>query len=99
VDTGNEGDRQNIVDLPCIPYLGNNAVYKAGYIPEGKAKVCIGAVGFTSLVVTKDGEEFGTFDVTGLTEVNVGFAEVGQYEAYLSNGTEKTMACKWSVEA
>lgn len=99
VDTGNEGDRQNIVDYPCIPYLGNTAVYKFGYIPN--SKICIGATGFTSLVVTKDGEPFGTFDITGLTEIDVGFSEVGQYEAYLTriiDETEvKTIACKWSV--
>ena len=96
VDTGNEGDRQNIVDLPCIPYLGNGAIYKVGYIHN--SKICIGATGFTSLVVKKDGEEFGTFDVTGLTEVSVGFTDIGSYEAYLTNGTTKTMSCRWTVE-
>ena len=97
VNTGNEGDRENIVDLPCIPYLGNGAIYKAGYIRN--SKICIGATGFPSLVVTKDGEDFGTFDVTGLSEVSVGFSEVGSYEAYLTNGTTKTMACHWTVES
>jgi hypothetical protein len=96
VDTGNEGDRENIVDLPCIPYLGNGAIYKVGYIPN--SKICIGATGFTSLVVTKDGEEFGTFNVEGLTEVSVGFADAGSYTAYLTNGTSKTMSCRWTVE-
>ena len=95
VDTGNEGDRVRIVDLPCIPYLGENAIYRVGYIYN--SKICIGASGFTTLVVTKDGETFGEFDVTGLTEVSVGFSEVGSYEAYLSNGTTQTVACHWSV--
>ena len=97
VDTGNEGHRDNIVDLPCIPYLGNTAVYKVGYIHN--SKVCIGATGFTSLIVTKDGEAFGTFDVTGLTEVTVGFTDAGHYEAYLSNGSTQTVPCEWTVEA
>jgi hypothetical protein len=97
VDTGNEGDGENIVDLPCIPYLGNGAIYKVGYIHN--SKICIGATGFTSLVVTKDGEAFGTFDVTGLTEVSVGFSSAGNYEAYLTNGTTRTTAYKWTVEA
>lgn len=96
VDTGNEGNGEDIVDLPCIPYLGNGAVYKVGYIHN--SKVCIGATGFTTLVVTKDGSEFGTFDVTGLSDVSVGFSEVGSYEAYLTNGNTRTMACRWTVE-
>lgn len=97
VDTGNEGDRELVVDYPCIPYLGNGAIYKVGYIHN--SKICIGATGFTSLVVTKDGEAFGTFDVTGLTEVSVGFSDIGNYEAYLTDGTTTTMSCNWSVVA
>lgn len=95
VDTGNEGDRENIVDLPCIPYLGNGAIYKKGYIHN--SKILIGATGFTSLVVTKDGSSFGTFNVTGLTEVSVNFTNTGYYEAYLTNGSTRTMACNWTV--
>ena len=95
VDTGNEGNRENIQDLPCIPYLGNGAIYREGYIHN--SKILIGATGFTSLVVTKDGDEFGTFDITDLTEISVGFSDVGSYEAYLTNGTTRTMACNWTV--
>lgn len=97
VNTGNEGDGVSIVDLPCIPYLGNGAIYKVGYIHN--SKILIGATGFTSLVVTKDGEAFGTFDVTGLTEVSVGFSAAGNYSAYLKNGNVQTMACTWKVES
>lgn len=97
VDTGREGNCMPIVDLPCIPYLGNNARYKTGYIVN--TKICIGATGFTGLTVIKDGETFGTFDVTGLTEVSVGFSAVGSYSAYLTkSGNVQTMACKWTVE-
>lgn len=96
VDTGNEGDRKKLVDFPCIPYLGEGAIYKVGYIHN--SKICIGATGFTTLIVTKDGEEFGSYDVTGLTEVSVGFADTGSYEAYLSDGTTDTVHCHWTVE-
>lgn len=97
VDTGNEGNGVNIVDLPCIPYMGNKFRYKVGYIVN--TKILIGATGFTSLVVLKDGESFGTFDVTGLTEVSVGFSAVGSYSAYLTkSGGVKTMSCEWTVE-
>ena len=97
VDTGNEGDRETVIDYPCIPYLGNGAVYKYGYIHN--SKILIGATGYTSLVVKKDGEDFGTFNCTGLTEVSVGFSEIGEYTAYLTNGTYNTASCKWSVVA
>lgn len=97
VDTGGEGCGMPVEDLPCIPYLGNKARYKAGYIRN--SKVLIGAEGFTTLVVTKDGAEFGQFPCTGLTEVVTGFSEVGSYKAYLLNAAGKrTMACEWTVE-
>lgn len=98
VDTGDEGNMTNIVDLPCIPYLGNKAVYKAGYIHN--SKVLIGATGYSTLVVKKDGEEFGTFSISGVTEVEVGFSAAGEYSAYLQNSSsDKTMSCTWTVSA
>lgn len=96
VNTGNEGDGTNIVDLPCIPYMGNKFRYKVGYIPN--SKVLIGATGFTGLTVLKDGATFGTFDVTGLDEISVGFSAAGSYSAYLTKGNVKTMSCEWTVE-
>lgn len=96
VDTGNEGDGKNIVDLPCIPYMGNKFKYKVGYIVN--SKILIGATGYTSMTVIKDGETFGTFDVTGLTEISVGFSAAGSYSAYLTkSGGVRTMACEWEV--
>lgn len=95
VDTGNEGDMNTFVDMACIPYLGEGAIYRVNYIHN--SKVLIGATGFTSLVVTKDGEPFNTFDITGLTEISVGFSEIGSYEAYLSDGTTQTRSCHWTV--
>lgn len=96
VDTGNEGDGTNIIDLPCIPYMGNKFKYKVGYLPN--TKVLIGATGYTGLTVLKDGATFGTFNVTGLTEVSVGFSAAGSYSAYLTkSGGVRTMACEWEV--
>lgn len=96
VDTGGEGDFRTSDDLPCIPYLGNKARYKVGYILN--SKVLIGAEGFTTLVVTKDGEEFGRFTINGDTEVSVGFSEAGSYTAYmLDSGGHRTKACEWTV--
>ena len=96
VDTGNEGDRETMVDYPCIPYLGEGAVYKVGYIHN--SKILIGATGFTGLTVLKDGEPFNTFDVTGLTEISVGFSAAGEYEAWLTVGATRTLSCHWTVE-
>jgi len=98
VDTGNEGNAKNIVDLPCIPYMGNKFRYKVGYIVN--SKILIGATGFTGMTVLKDGETFGTFNITGLTEIEVGFSAVGSYSAYLTkSGGVKTMSCEWTVES
>lgn len=97
VDTGNEGNRDVVIDYPCIPYLGNKAIYKVGYIHN--SKICIGATGFTSLIVTKDDNAFGTFDITGLTEKEIGFSEAGEYKAYLSDGNHNTIPCEWTVVA
>lgn len=97
VDTGNEGDAKKIIDLPCVPYLGNKAVYKVGYIEN--SIILIGATGFNTLVVKKDGSEFNRFTITGLTEVEVGFSAAGSYSAYLlDSSNHKTMSCEWTVE-
>lgn len=97
VDTGNEGNGVNIVDLPCIPYMGNKFRYKVGYIVN--TKILIGATGFNTLVVKKDGSEFNRFTITGLTEVEVGFSAAGSYSAYLlDSSNHKTMSCTWTVE-
>lgn len=97
VDTGNEGDFKKIIDLPCIPYLGNKAVYHVGSIVN--SKVVINATGFTTLVVTKDGESFGSFALNGATEVSVGFSAAGSYEAHLVDANnKKSMSCYWTVE-
>lgn len=96
VSVGNEPDCERIIDYACIPYLGNKAKYKVGYIPN--TKILIGASGFTTLVVKKDGENFGSFTINGATEIEVGFSAAGSYSAYLQNSKGTTRACTWTVE-
>lgn len=97
VNTGGEANGSAVVDLPLIPYLGNKARYKVGYIVN--TKILIGATGFTNLVVTKDGESFGTFTINDATEISVGFSAAGNYEAHLEGSNDmKSASCYWTVE-
>ena len=96
VAVGNELDMERIIDYACIPYLGNKAKYKYGYIVN--SKILIGATGYTNLVVTKDGETFGTFPINGQTEIEVGFTDRGSYSAYLTTTNGTTRPCTWTVE-
>jgi len=98
VNTGREANGSPIVDLSCMPYLGNKAKYKEGYIVN--TKILIGATGFTDLVVTKDGEAFGTFPINGATEISVGFSAPGSYEAHLEGADDSySTSCYWTVES
>ena len=98
VDTGNEGNKLPPIDLPCIPYLGSGARYKAGYLPN--TKVLIAAPNdYVTLVVTKDGEAFNSFTINGASEISVGFSVAGSYEAHLVNSNNKSsVSCTWTVE-
>lgn len=95
VDTGDEPGFTKLVDMPCIPFLGNKAVYHVGYIVN--SKILIGATGFTDLVVMKDGTQFGQFSINGATEIEVGFSAAGSYSAYLKKGSVRTKSCEWTV--
>lgn len=95
VDTGDEPSFTKLIDMPCIPFLGNKATYHVGYIVN--SKILIGATGFTDLVVTKDGAQFGQFAINGATEIEVGFSAAGSYSAYLKNGNDRTKSCEWTV--
>lgn len=96
VNTGDEPNWQPVVDLPCIPYLGNRARYKKGFIKN--TKILIGAKGYKNLIVTKDGEDFGLFNINGQTEIEIGFSEVGEYRAFLVDGDDRrSCSCYWSV--
>lgn len=96
VDVGTESNSMPVVDMPLIPYLGNGAKYKRDHIVNDR--ILIGASGFTEVVIEKDGEPFRTLSIEGKKYVNGGFSEEGSYTAYLSDGTVRTRACRWSVE-
>lgn len=96
VTIGNEAYMEPVIDYPCIPYLGVGAKYKKGYIHN--SKILIGAKGFSKLIVLKDGTLFGEFTINSDTKyIEVGFNELGYYEAYLSSGSATSMRCNWYV--
>lgn len=105
VPIGNELKRLVYHDLPCMPYMGNNFVYKAGYIPNSDI-LCYN-INYPYLKVLKDGTEWnsnGTADpyIVADGKATVDFTAPGNYEAYLCkirNGlvTNRTISCHWSV--
>lgn len=96
VDVGNENNSMPIIDMPCIPYLGNKARYKKGYIVN--TKILIGATGFTHVVIEKDGAELNRVAIANQDYVEGGFSEIGNYSAYLTDGKNRSRACEWTVE-
>lgn len=103
VNVGGELNMGRLESLPCMPYLGENFKYKFGYIPN--TKIVITCPDYDYLRVFKDGVEIANspFAVNENTKyVEVGFSDVGDYEAYLckmSNGanTYVTAKCHWKV--
>ncbi len=101
VNTGDELDRQQPADLPCVPYMGENFAYKTGNVYN--TKILIRTTGFAYLYVYKDGSLFNTFPVTAGTEyVTAGFSAAGTYSALLCNVSggiiqNQTAACHWTV--
>ena len=104
VNVGDELEMFNVVNYPCMPYLGEGFAYKSGSIP--KTDILIRPnLGYDYLRVFKDGAEiaFSPFAITDETEkVSVGFSEVGSYEAYLctmdgDSDIYVTPKCHWSV--
>lgn len=94
--------------MAILPYMGNGFRFVKDYIPSGYNKLIIEVSGKTHLRVKKDGvdwNENGTsdyYDITNLSEITIGFTEIGEYTAYACklNGTseiQKTKPCKWSV--
>ena len=104
VNSGDELDMYRLDKLPCMPYMGEGFVYKAGYIPNSTIVITSESFGF--LRVLKDGVEMAgsPFTVTaGAKAVDVGFSATGSYEAYLCNmsggsNTEISAKCHWTVE-
>ena len=95
---GDEGNLYAPAFHPVLPYMGNKSTHAAGNV-----KLLIQTEGFSTLIVKKDGEAFGTLDVTGLDEVTVSCPDEGKYTAYLAsfNGSDEitkgTISCEWYV--
>lgn len=103
VNVGNELNMARLLDLPVIPYMGEGFKYKAGYLHN--TTLAIASTYYNKLRVFKDGTEIAGSPFTvpaNATSVDVGFSEVGNYEAYLckmSGGvnTKVSAKCHWSV--
>lgn len=88
---------------PLIPYMGSGFSYLSGHIPN--TNVLIGTTDYAYLAVYKDGTLFNTFTINSATSVATGFSAVGEYEAFLFNSSDGTIAnmttrsvsCHWSV--
>lgn len=92
-------------NMPLIPYMGDGFAYLSGHIPN--TNILIGSNEYSYLAVYKDGTLFNTFTINSATSVTVGFSATGEYEAFLYNSTDgtitnmtnRTVSCKWSVVA
>lgn len=90
-------------NMPLIPYMGDTFEYLSTSIPN--TNILIGTDDYAYLVVYKDGTLFNTFTVNGASSVATGFSAVGNYEAFLYNSsdgtvanmTNRTVKCTWSV--
>lgn len=90
-------------NIPLMPFMGHNFAYLSGHIPN--TKVLVGSTSYAYMAVYKDGTLFNTFTINSATYVNVGFSAVGEYEAFLYNSsdgtianmTNRTVSCYWSV--
>ena len=99
-----ESPMHNLHDrIPLIPYMGDTFKYLSGHIPN--TKMLIGTDEYAYLAVYKDGSLFNTFTINSASYVNVGFSATGNYEAFLYNSsdgtianmTNRTVSCHWSV--
>ena len=99
-----EAKKHNLLDrIPLIPYMGSGFAYLSGHIPN--TNVLIGSTAYDYLAVYKDGSLFNTFAINGASSVSTGFSAVGNYEAFLYNSsdgtianmTNRTVSCTWSV--
>lgn len=89
--------------IPLIPYMGSGFKYLSGHIPN--TNILIGTTDYAYLAVYKDGELFNTFTVNSARSVTTGFSANGDYEAFLYNSsdgtianmTNRTVSCTWSV--
>lgn len=108
VNTGDELNMTRVYNFPCVPYMGEGFKYKYGHVYNSKILTpAYKANELTKLRVKKDGVNWKSdnttdyYDVSG-AYVEVGFADKGEYEAYLCkvvDGDEVsiTKSCHWSV--
>jgi len=88
---------------PLIPYMGEKFKYRSGYIPN--TNILLATSSYDYLAVYKDGALFNTFTVNSASSIATGFSAVGEYEAFLYNSsdgtianmTNRTVSCHWSV--
>ena len=101
-----EDDLHNVrSNIPLIPYMGSGFEYLSGHIPN--TKILIGSTSYAYLAVYKDGALFNTFTINGADNVTTGFSANGDYEAFLYNSsdgtianmTNRSVACNWKVKA
>lgn len=91
-------------NMPLLPYMGDTFEYLAGHIPN--TKILIKSSAYSYLAVYKDEALFNTFAVNQATEIVTNFSAVGNYEAFLFNSsdgtvanmTNRTVACSWKVK-
>ena len=103
VRIGNELDTLSYLYLPCMPYMGDGAVYKSADLRGTDILIECPDYGF--LRVFKDDVEItgSPFTLTSSTEsVDTGFSATGSYEAYLCDmaegeNTKRTISCHWTV--
>ena len=86
--------------FPCMPFYGNRAVFKSN--SNGNTiKILIHDTNYTHLLVYKDGVQYGSYEITGLSSVDVS-CEYGEAEysanlvTYNNNQiASKSVFCYW----
>lgn len=108
VDIENSGMYQENPILPCIPYMGENFIYKYGYVYNSTLLTRDDNAYFTHISVTKDGAPYNSngttdnyqIDASGVTEI--GFSQVGEYTArpcrLVGSQWVYGKSCHWKVE-
>lgn len=96
-----EGRRIASTNLPCVPADGNFASYS--YQSDRQVTVLINSTGYESLLVKKDGVQFGKYSIGNNTSITVACdQEEAIYTAQLiteSGGeiTSATASCTWAI--
>lgn len=101
-----EGELHNVrSNIPLMPIMGHNFNYLSGHIPS--TAILIKTNDYAYMAIIKDGSLFNTFSINNASYIQGGFSATGDYEAYLYNSTDGTIAnttnrsvsCKWKVSS